>query len=70
MAEAWVATFKAEFVDGSSVPNYKHAEHKALHWISFFNDGERLHEELVRAPPAEYEHELQTGAAGLERSER
>ena len=54
MAEAWVATFKSELVDGRRFPSYEHAEHEALHWIGFYND-ERLHEELGDLPPAEYE---------------
>jgi putative transposase len=54
MAEAWVATFKTELVDGRRFPSYEHAEHETLHWISFYN-GERLHEELDDLPPAQYE---------------
>lgn len=54
MAEAWVATFKTELVDGRRFPSYEHAEHETLHWISFYN-GERLHEELDDLPPTEYE---------------
>lgn len=54
MAEAWVATFKSELVDGRRFPSYEHAEHETLHWIGFYND-ERLHEELGDLPPAEYE---------------
>ena len=54
MAEAWVATFKAELVDGRRFGGYEHAEHETLHWISFYNS-ERLHEELGDLPPAEYE---------------
>ena len=54
MAEAWVATFKAELVDGRRFGSYEHAEHETLHWISFYNN-ERLHEELGDVPPAEYE---------------
>jgi putative transposase len=54
MAEAWVATFKSELVDGRRFPSYEHAEHEILSWISFYND-ERLHEELGDLPPAEYE---------------
>jgi transposase InsO family protein len=54
MAEAWVATFKSELVDGRRFPGYEHAEHEILSWISFYN-GERLHEELGDLPPAEYE---------------
>jgi putative transposase len=54
MAEAWVATFKSELVDGRHVPSYEHAEHETLNWIGFYNE-ERLHEELGDLPPAEYE---------------
>lgn len=54
MAEAWVATFKSELVDGRRFPSYEHAEHEILSWISFYNS-ERLHEELGDLPPTEYE---------------
>ncbi len=54
MAEAWVATYKAELVAGRSFPSFEHAEHETLHWIAFYNR-ERLHEELGDVPPAEYE---------------
>jgi transposase InsO family protein len=54
MAEAWVATFESELVDGRRFPSFEHAEHEVLHWIGFYND-ERLHEELGDLPPAEYE---------------
>jgi transposase InsO family protein len=54
MAEAWVATFKSELVDGRRFPSFEHAEHEVLHWIGFYND-ERLHEELADLPPVEYE---------------
>jgi putative transposase len=54
MAEAWVATFKSELVDGRRFPGFEHAEHEVLHWIGFYNE-ERLHEELADLPPAEYE---------------
>lgn len=54
MAEAWVATYKAELVAGRSFPGFEHAEHETLHWIAFYNR-ERLHEELGDVPPAEYE---------------
>ncbi len=54
MAEAWVATFKSELVDGRRFPGYEHAEHEVLHWIGFYNE-ERLHEALGDLPPAEYE---------------
>jgi putative transposase len=54
MAEAWVATYKSELVDGRRFPSFEHIEHETLHWIGFYND-ERLHEELGDLPPAEYE---------------
>ena len=54
MAEAWVATFKSELVDGRRFPSFERAEHEALHWIGFYNR-ERLHEALGDLPPAEYE---------------
>jgi putative transposase len=54
MAEAWVATFKSELVDGRRFPSFEHVEHEVLYWISFYN-GERLHEALGDLPPAEYE---------------
>jgi transposase InsO family protein len=56
MAEAWVATFKSELVDGRRFPSFEHAEHEVLHWIGLYN-GERLHEALGDVPPAEYEEE-------------
>ena len=55
MAEAWVATFKSELVDGRRFPSFEHAEHEVLDWIGFYND-ERLHEALDDVPPSEYEH--------------
>jgi transposase InsO family protein len=54
MAEAWVASFKAELVQGRRFPSFEHAEHGVAAWIGFYND-ERLHEELGDLPPAEYE---------------
>jgi putative transposase len=54
MAEAWVATFKCELVDGRRFPSYEHAEHETLNWIGFYNE-QRLHEELGDLPPTEYE---------------
>src|SRR6266581_1728184 len=56
MAEAWVATFKAELVDGRRFPCFEYAEHEVLDWIGFYND-ERLHEALGDVPPSEYEAE-------------
>jgi transposase InsO family protein len=56
MAEAWVATFKSELVDGRRFPSFEHAEHEVLDWIGFYNR-ERLHEALGDVPPAEYEAE-------------
>jgi putative transposase len=54
MAEARVATFKSELVDGRRFPSFEHAEHEVLHWIGFYNE-ERLHEALGDSPPVEYE---------------
>jgi putative transposase len=54
MAEAWVATYKSELVEGRRFASYEHVEHETLHWIGFYNE-ERLHEELGDLPPAEYE---------------
>lgn len=54
MAEAWVASYKSELVDGRPFPGFEHAEHETLHWIGFYNE-DRLHEELGDVPPAEYE---------------
>jgi len=56
MAEAWVATFKNELVDGRRFPSFEHLEHEVLDFIGFYND-ERLHEALDDVPPAEYEEE-------------
>ena len=56
MAEAWVATFKSELVDGRRFTSYEQTEHEVLDWIGFYND-ERLHEALSDVPPAEYEDE-------------
>jgi putative transposase len=56
MAEAWVATFKTEVVDGSRFPSFEHAEHEILDWIGFYNT-ERPHEALGDIPPSEYEEE-------------
>jgi putative transposase len=54
MAEAWVATYKTELVDGRRFAGYEHVEHETLAWIAFYNL-ERLHEELGDIPPSEYE---------------
>jgi transposase InsO family protein len=54
MAEAWIATFKSELVDGRRFPSFEHAEHETLHWIGFYNE-DRLHEALGDLAPAEYE---------------
>ena len=56
MAEAWVATFKSELVDGRRFSSFEYAEHEVLDWIGFYND-ERLHEALGDVPPSEYEAE-------------
>jgi putative transposase len=54
MAEAWVASFKSELVDGRRFPSFEHAEHEVRHWIGLYNE-ERLHQALGDLPPAEYE---------------
>jgi putative transposase len=36
MAEAWVATYKSELVDGRRFPTFEHAEHETLGWIGFY----------------------------------
>ncbi len=54
MAEAWVALYKGELVDGRRFASFEQAEHQTLSWIGFYNT-ERLHEELGYRPPAEYE---------------
>jgi len=54
MAEAWVATFKAELVDGRRLSSFEYAEHEVLDWIGFYNE-ERLHEALGDIPPSERE---------------
>ncbi len=56
MAEALVATFKSEAVDGRRFHSLEHAEHEVLDFIGFYND-QRLHESLGDVPPAEYEHD-------------
>ena len=45
MAEAWVATFKSELVDGRRFSCFEHAEHEVLDFIGFYNN-DRLHEAL------------------------
>lgn len=35
MAEAWVATYKSELVDGRRFGSFEHAEHETLAWIGF-----------------------------------
>ena len=54
MAEAWVATFKNELVDGRRFSSFEYAEHEVLDWIGFYND-ERLHEALDDIPASEHE---------------
>src|SRR5205085_3890413 len=54
MAEAWVATFKAELVAGRRFTSFERAEHETLCWIGFYNT-ERLHEGLGDLPPDEFE---------------
>jgi putative transposase len=54
MAESWFATYKSELVDQIGLQSFERTEHETLHWIGFYN-AERLHEELLYIPPAEYE---------------
>jgi transposase InsO family protein len=54
MAEAWVASFKSELVDGRRFPSFERAEHEVRHWIGFYSE-ERLHEAVDDLPPAECE---------------
>lgn len=54
MAEAWVATYKCELVEGRVFASFESAEHETLAWIGFYNEA-RLHEALGDVPPAEYE---------------
>jgi hypothetical protein len=54
IAEAFVATFKSELVDGRRFPSFELAEHEPLESIGFYND-QRLHEALGDVPPAEFE---------------
>ena len=56
MAEAWVATFKNELVDGRRFSSFEYAEHEVLDWIGFYND-DRLHEALADIPPVDWEVE-------------
>jgi putative transposase len=63
MAEAFVATFKAELVAGRRFPSFEAAEHETLRWIDFYNR-DRLHEELGDVPPAEFERNLHPAGGG------
>jgi putative transposase len=36
MAEAFVATFKAELVQGRRFPSFAAAEHEIVRWIGFY----------------------------------
>lgn len=62
MAESWVATIKAELIQGRIYPRIETAEHAILEWISFYNH-ERLHEALGDLSPVDYE-------AGIRREPR
>ena len=61
MAEAWVATYKTELVQGRLL-SFEHLEHETLRWISFYNH-DRLHEELGDIPPSEYEQLMRASTA-------
>src|SRR5437867_11490402 len=52
MAEAWVAPFKSELVDGRRFPSCEDAEHEVRDWVGFYNR-ERLQEALVDIQPAD-----------------
>jgi transposase InsO family protein len=62
MAEAWVATIKAELIQGRIYSSLEHAEHDVLGWIGFYNH-HRLHEALGDLSPAAFE-------AGVRRQQR
>ena len=63
MAEAFVATLKAEMIQGRTLPGFEHTEHELVPWIGFYNQ-QRLHEELGDVPPAEFEATPITAPAG------
>jgi transposase InsO family protein len=63
MAEAFVATLKAELIQGRTLPSFEHTEHQLVPWIGFYNH-HRLHEELGDVPPAEFEAAALTAPAG------
>jgi transposase InsO family protein len=54
MAESWVATIKAELVQGRIFTSFEQAEHEVLAWISFYNH-QRLHASLGYLSPVRYE---------------
>jgi putative transposase len=54
MAEAWVATIKAELIQGRIYPSLEAAEYAVLDWIGFYNH-HRLHTELADLCPAAFE---------------
>jgi putative transposase len=54
MAEAWVATIKAELIQGRIYPSLETAEHEILSWIAFYNH-HRLHEALGDLSPVAFE---------------
>ena len=63
MAEAFVASLKAELIQGRTLPSFEHTEHQLVPWIGFYNH-QRLHEELGDVPPAEFEASALTAPAG------
>ena len=56
MAEAWVATFKSEAVDGRRFHSLSTQNAEVLDFIGFYND-QRLHESLGDVPPAVPRHD-------------
>ena len=54
LAESWVATIKAELVQGRIFASVEQAEHEVLAWISFYNH-QRLHASLGYLSPTRWE---------------
>ena len=71
LAESWVATIKAELVQGRIFASVEQAEHEVLAWISFYNH-QRLHASLGYLSPTRREagergHGGPSGRAGPSR---